>query len=244
LAAQEKAMLSPNELVDRWKTSAGAALRDRVISALLTNEDIRPILKKLPGSEEIFDWTDLRGIDLSGLSLSTGSFVAASLDFGCFDGCRFTRTFFDNASLLYARFNGAKLIKSQITAALVLHSSFEHADFEEVLLMTSNISYCSFHEAVLKDCDFGRCRCVSDDFANATIHRVNFESANLAHVKFSGAHNFGSNFQGAKLHETVLPNTQLKKGSIEIARVDVATGVGRQTGVRSADVRNVEGQTS
>src|SRR4051812_24916510 len=110
-------MLRPKELIDRWNTTTGKAIRHRAIAALVSSSDIRPILRDLEGADEVFDWMDLRGIDLSRLSFSSDSFHLVSLDFACLDYCEFLNGHFDNSSLLYATFNHAKFIGTQMTSA-------------------------------------------------------------------------------------------------------------------------------
>lgn len=198
-------MLRPNELIDRWKTVAGTAIRERVIAALMANVDIRLILKELPGADEVFNWTDFRGIDLSHFTLSSDLFVAASLDFACLNHCEFTNSAFDNASLLYATFDGAKFFRTQITEAMILHASFENATFEKVLMMGSNLSYSSFRRAIIVESSLERCKCICSNFGDSILQRIDFDGATLAHVNFSGAKTIDSKFEGTRIHNTILP---------------------------------------
>lgn|GEM_PF-4950244 len=198
-------MYSPSDLIERWKTSAGIKIRQRVIDALCENVDVRPILRDLPGAEEVFDWTDFRGIDLSGLRISTGMFVAASVDFARFENCRFEKTFFDNARLPYTNFDNAEIIDSQMTSVVLLHASFRGSLMTNVLLMGSEVSFSDFNQAKISRCDFSRCRCLCDRFTSVGFDRVNFDEAKIARASFEGAHAVDCNFDRAQIIESVLP---------------------------------------
>ena len=199
-------MLSPSSLINRWTTPAGAAIRIGVIEALAANQDLRVVLRRLPGADEVFDWLDLRGIDLSGLTIRTNEFVAASLDFACLDRCHFKGAILDNASLLYTAFNHATFSRTQMQSVKALHASFDGANFNGVLAMNADLSYGSFHGAVIVNSDFGKCRCACTTFSNSALHEAKFDEATLGHVNFSGARASNCSFKDTTVFKTVLPS--------------------------------------
>jgi uncharacterized protein YjbI with pentapeptide repeats len=196
--------LSPNELVDRWKTQEGRRLRETVLDALMSNASLPQALFDLAGANEVFDRFDLRGFDFDGLSLTNAMLATASLDFASMRRCQFTHTFFDNSILVYSEMADALFVECQFCMARITRTEFSQSVFDRCLFMHSECYGGTFDRSQMTGCDWSNARLICTKFRSGTFQGTTFRKATLWSCDFSGARYEDSTFLDANVRQTQL----------------------------------------
>ena len=142
-------------LRSRWLTPKGMKLRQEVIDTVTSKADAWPESIKagaFPGSPigpHPDFYTDLRGIDLSGLDLSKAEFCFSDVSLGDFKGCALVDSSFQCCLLNGTDFRGSDLTRSDLLQITTLGANFANSVMVESVLMCASLMTCSFEGADL-----------------------------------------------------------------------------------------------
>jgi fluoroquinolone resistance protein len=201
--------MNVSELINRWHTPQGVKVRELVIDAFVTGREWECHTADLPGAEEVWDKTDLRGIDLQGLRIEKAVFVCVALEFASFCNTKLNKVIFDNSSLLYTRFQGAQIEYCQFVSACAIRADFEKCRLFSSLFMDANLEYAIFANSHLTRVDFGRAKCYFSDFRQAILEDCSLELTNFARANLSTVTLLNTTLDRAKKFKTQLPSNVL-----------------------------------
>lgn len=155
------------DLVERWLLPPWQDKRLAFIRCMNGKNTPEELIKIFKGAQTQEDCMDLRGIDLSGETISYARFYMANLDFARLDGC------------------------------VIFNSSFQGARLNNATFNRSTIDYCSFDMAVAYDSSFDSVRISTSSFSESDLTRSSFRNARIENVDFNGAVLDGVDFSGA-----------------------------------------------
>jgi uncharacterized protein YjbI with pentapeptide repeats len=140
------------DLKTRWKTQPEwISLQETVRSALADGgglpADLPMIEAEFGGG--IIKLVDLRGIDLSNLSIGKIVLAYCCFDFADFAATRFESTYLQYSSMAEARFNSSNWNKVQASPISAIRASFVGAHIHKSFLMRSNLDGVIFRNSTI-----------------------------------------------------------------------------------------------
>lgn len=158
------------DFLQRWKTPAGQALENRIRLALTTGAGIPDDLAMLEATfaNGTIKLADLRGIDLSDLSVGN-----VDLTYCCFDGANFAGTKFEGTCLQYssmanAKFDAAEWNNVQASPISACGASFRSMHIQNSFLMRSDLDDVNFTGSLFEKTAFVGSRFGAAKLSNAS----------------------------------------------------------------------------
>ena len=170
----------------RWLTPVGMKLRQEVIDTVTSKADAWPESIKagaFPGSPvgpHPDFYTDLRGIDLSGLDLRKAEFCFSDVSHGNFKGCTLVDSTFQCCLLNSTDFRGSDLTRADLLQITTLGADFGNAVMAESVLMCAILMACSFEGADLTGSIVD-----GSHFASCSMQRANLKVRSSYPLKVS-----------------------------------------------------------
>ncbi|MCE5249977.1 pentapeptide repeat-containing protein [bacterium] len=213
----EQGKLTVDELRDRWKTPAGKAFREEIIRQLQSDEKGHAVdwenlsvevngethaWRDFSGVSEIKNFRELRGINLSELTLQNADLRYVHLEHSNLGGAHLehsnlagtlfkyatlVRTSLEHADLSLAYLEGANLVGAHLEGANLCLAQLEHANLWEANLEYANLSRASFEHADLSLASLEYANLNEANLEHANLMYANLEHSNLRHALLEGA---------------------------------------------------------
>lgn len=215
-------MSTQRQLIDRWQTSLGKEIRDRIwaldmirVGNTCSAGELFQLLDGLPYREEVENGRDLRGLsiaasdlDLSGTNFAYGkpmsNFFHCKLSNCIFDGCWGERATF------HQDLTSCSFVRAKLRSCYFDDSIAPACDFSDALL-----SGCSFQRTDLRGSRFGDADCRRCTFAGANLLGCDFRGANLENAVFCDVIlDKSTDFRGANLSRIIDKDWHDKQGKV------------------------------
>ncbi|MDI7274900.1 MAG: pentapeptide repeat-containing protein [Anaerolineae bacterium] len=156
-------------------------------------------LRGLPPADRTLAHADLRGADLSGLSLMYASLAHANLDGANLAGAHLRQVDLSHASLRDACLERAHLELVDAAGVCLAGARAPRSRWELVDLTLADLTGADLSRALLRNCELGRARLDGVDLTLSTMARCDCRDARLCGALIDRVNAAGSGFEGADL---------------------------------------------
>jgi uncharacterized protein YjbI with pentapeptide repeats len=178
---------------------------------------------------------DLRGADLSGVTLNEANLGYATLDGVSLSEARLRGAYLDRASLVQANMRGCDASRASFKNADLQQANLRGAQLSSADLRRACLAQAALNEADLTDVDLHEANLVEASLASAQLARATITNADLQRAVLVNAHLRKAILRGSDLREANLNLAILDNADLRGVNLQGATLLGAD--LRGADLR-------
>lgn len=218
-------MATEKQLRERWLTPEGKKVRQQVIDHI-SEDDWYKLLEGFLFTEELIDKRrDLRGIDLTKVSLPNANLMGVNLTDSKLIGALLVRANLVGSFLERADLKGANLVNANLMSTNLRGANFMQARLFGASLVTADLRGANLMNADLERADLRGANLREAKINNANLKNSNLSQADLSSADLTGAKVYGLSAWDIKIDkltkaENLVINIEppIKVSDIEVAQ--------------------------